>query len=410
MTAPQKVAVITGASQGIDAALVRAYRGIGYLVVANSRSIRQPSDDGVLAVAGDIGDRTVAQRVMAEGMERFRRIDTLVNNAGIFIAKPFTLYTLEEFELLSRTHLSGFFNASQFAVAEMEKSGSGHIASVTTSLVDQASSSVPSVLTSLTKGGIAAATRSLAIEYAKRGIRVNAVSPGVIKTPMHVPEAHAMLAGFIRSAAWARSRTSSTRSSISRPRSSSPARSCMSTAVKAQGTDPPSIHRNQDVTRMVSTSAAKAFTKRLGIRVPIIQAPMAGTSSAAMAAAVTNAGGLGSIGIGTLDINKAAKMIADVRARTTGPFNVNVFCHRPAVRDPAREMAWIERLRPEFDRLNATPPTQLGQASRASSRTRRCCSCCCVSEWPSSASSTESPGRCCPPLPTRRIALAPRPC
>lgn len=194
MTAEQKVAVISGASQGIGAALVRAYRELGYLVVANSRTIRQSPDDGVLTVAGDIGHRAVAQRVIAMGVERFGRIDTLINNAGVFVAKPFDLYTLEEFEVLSRTHLAGFFHATQLAVAEMERHGSGHVVSITTSLLDQANSNVPSVLTSLTKGGIAAATLSLAIEYAKRGIRVNAVSPGVIKTPMHAPETHAALA------------------------------------------------------------------------------------------------------------------------------------------------------------------------------------------------------------------------
>ncbi len=196
MSTHQKVAVVTGASQGIGAALVKAYRDRNYLVVANSRSIKPSSDDGVLAVAGDIGDRDVARRVIAQGVERFGRIDTLVNNAGIFIAKPFTSYTADDYAAFIGTNLAGFFNVSQFAIADMEKRDCGHVVSITTSLVDHANSKVPSVLASLTKGGINSATKSLAIEYAKRGIRVNAVSPGIIKTPMHAPEKHATLAGM----------------------------------------------------------------------------------------------------------------------------------------------------------------------------------------------------------------------
>jgi NAD(P)-dependent dehydrogenase (short-subunit alcohol dehydrogenase family) len=193
MSANQKVAVITGASQGIGAELVKAYRKLNYSVVANSRSISASSDDGVLAVPGDIGDRAVAQRVIAQGVARFGRIDTLVNNAGIFIAKPFTQYTAEDYAAVISTNLAGFFYVSQFAVTEMEKRNSGHIVNITTSLLKHANSNVPSVLASLTKGGVDAATRSLAIEYAKRGIRVNAVAPGIIKTPMHPAQTHAAL-------------------------------------------------------------------------------------------------------------------------------------------------------------------------------------------------------------------------
>jgi len=196
MTPHQKVAVVTGASQGIGAALVRAFRRVDYLVVANSRSIAPSDDDGVLAVAGDIGNRDAAEHVIAQAVKRFGRIDTLVNNAGIFVAKQFPQYTLQESEALIRTNLHGFLNATRFAIAEMDKRRSGHVVSMTTSLVANANSSVPSVLTALTKGGINAATRSLAIEYAKRGIRVNAVSPGVIRTPMHPVAAHAQLAAL----------------------------------------------------------------------------------------------------------------------------------------------------------------------------------------------------------------------
>ena len=191
-----KVAVITGASQGIGAALVKAYRARGYKVVANSRSIEPSSDEGVLAVPGDIGERAVAEQVIAQGIARFGRIDTLVNNAGVFIAKPFTQYSWEDFNAVLKTNLAGFFHISQLAIADMEKRGAGHVVNITTSLVGNANSNVPSVLASLTKGGVDSATRSLAIEYAKRGIRVNAVAPGIIKTPMHPAATHATLDGL----------------------------------------------------------------------------------------------------------------------------------------------------------------------------------------------------------------------
>ena len=193
MNTSNKVVVITGASQGIGAGLVKSFRERGYKVVATSRSIQPSTDPDVLAVAGDIADPQTAERVIREAVARFGRIDTLVNNAGIFVAKPFTEYSHADYAQVVATNMSGFFYISQLAIAEMEKNASGHIVSVTTSLVDHAIDGVPSVLASLTKGGINAATRSLAIEYAKRGIRVNAVSPGIIKTPMHGEETHAAL-------------------------------------------------------------------------------------------------------------------------------------------------------------------------------------------------------------------------
>jgi NAD(P)-dependent dehydrogenase (short-subunit alcohol dehydrogenase family) len=196
MSNPRKVVVITGASQGIGAGLVKAFRDRDYRVITNSRSIKPSSDPDILAVAGDIADRAVAERMIKEGMARFGRIDTLINNAGIFIAKPFTAYTVEDYASTLAVNLNGFFHITQLAIAEMEKQGSGHVVSVSTSLVDHAIDGVPSVLASLTKGGLNAATKSLAIEYAKRGIRVNAVSPGIIKTPMHAPETHGALAGL----------------------------------------------------------------------------------------------------------------------------------------------------------------------------------------------------------------------
>jgi len=193
MSIEQKVAVITGASGGIGAALVKGYRDRNYRVVATSLSIKPSNDDEVLAVPGDIADRKTAERAISEGVARFGRIDTLVNNAGIFIAKPFTQYTDADYAAMVAVNLTGFFHITQLAVAEMEKQGSGHVVQITTSLVDHAMAAVPSVLASLTKGGLAAATKSLAIEYAKRGIRVNAVAPGNIKTPMHSVETYGQL-------------------------------------------------------------------------------------------------------------------------------------------------------------------------------------------------------------------------
>ena len=194
MNSERKVAVITGASQGMGAALVEAYRDRDYGVVATARSIGPSNDGKILAVPGDITDRKTAERAIAEGLARFGRIDTLINNAGVFVAKPFTQYTEADYAALLGVNLTGFFYITQLAIAEMEKRQSGHVVQITTSLVGHANSNVPSVLASLTKGGLSAATKSLAIEYAKTGIRVNAVAPGVIKTPMHPAQTYAQLA------------------------------------------------------------------------------------------------------------------------------------------------------------------------------------------------------------------------
>ncbi|MFJ3308831.1 SDR family NAD(P)-dependent oxidoreductase [Streptomyces sp. NPDC086549] len=195
-TQGQKVAVITGASQGIGAGLVDAYRKLGHAVVATSRTIAPADDAGIVTVQGDIADPATAERVVAAAVERFGRIDTLVNNAGIFVAKPFTDYTEDDYAAVTGINLAGFFRITQQALPRMLAQGGGHIVNITTSLVDNADSRVPSVLASLTKGGLQSATKSLAIEYAMRGIRVNAVSPGTIKTPMHPEEAHEALAGL----------------------------------------------------------------------------------------------------------------------------------------------------------------------------------------------------------------------
>jgi NAD(P)-dependent dehydrogenase (short-subunit alcohol dehydrogenase family) len=193
MSNSEKVAIVTGASQGIGAEIVKGFREHGYRVVAVARSIKPSDDPNVVAIAGDVGDRAVAQRAVSEAIARFGRVDTLINNAGIFIAKPFTQYTAEDYAAVLNVNVNGFFHITQLAIAEMEKNKSGHVLQISTSLVDHAISGVPSVLASLTKGGLNAATRSLAIEYAKSGIRANAVSPGIIKSPMHAPETHEAL-------------------------------------------------------------------------------------------------------------------------------------------------------------------------------------------------------------------------
>ncbi len=194
MSNQHKVAIVTGASQGIGAGVVAELRERGYRVVATSRSIKPSDDPGIATVAGDIGSADTARRVVDEAVKRFGRVDLLLNNAGIFIGKPFTQYTLQDFEAKISTNVAGFFHITQAAVAVMERQGSGHVVSITTSIVDNANSSLQASLASLTKGGIGAATKSLAIEYAKRGIRFNAVSPGIIKTPMHPEATHEWLA------------------------------------------------------------------------------------------------------------------------------------------------------------------------------------------------------------------------
>jgi NAD(P)-dependent dehydrogenase (short-subunit alcohol dehydrogenase family) len=189
----RRVAIITGASQGIGAGIVTGYRRLGWAVVANARSVRPSGDPNVLVVEGDITERSTAQRIISEALGRFARIDTLVNNAGVFVSKAFTDYTADDFARVTGVNLAGFFWITQLAIAEMLKRGRGHVVNISATVAEYADSKTPAVLTALTKGGLAAAARSLAIEYASRGIRVNAVSPGVIQTPMHPPESYAQL-------------------------------------------------------------------------------------------------------------------------------------------------------------------------------------------------------------------------
>ena len=194
MSIERKVAIITGASQGLGAELVRAYRNCNYRVVANSRSIAPSRDSDVLAVAGDIADPVTAERIVREALMLFGRIDTLVNNAGVFVSKPFVEFTQADYDHNLAVNVAGFFHITQRAAAEMLKQGSGHVVSITAALVDQPIAGVPAALAALTKGALNAVTRSLAIEFASRGVRVNAVAPGIMKTPMNPEATHEVLA------------------------------------------------------------------------------------------------------------------------------------------------------------------------------------------------------------------------
>ena len=190
----RRVAVITGASRGIGAGLVAGYRSKGWHVVANARVAPASNDSRVLPIAGDVADPATAERLVSAALDRFGRLDTLVNNAGLFVSKAFTEYTAEEYSRVVGVNLSAFFAVTQKAVIEMLQGGRGHVVNITSTLVENADARVPAALTALTKGGLAAATRSLAIEYASRGIRVNAVSPGVIRTSAASPAVSEALA------------------------------------------------------------------------------------------------------------------------------------------------------------------------------------------------------------------------
>jgi len=183
-----KVAIITSASGDIGAGLVAGYRGWGWAVVASGSTIKPSEDPEVLAVEGDIADPATAGRVIGGGLDRFGRIDTLVNNAAVVISKPFTDYTAADYAAVVGVNLTGFFWMTRRAIAEMARRYGGHVINVSATVAEVADSGTPAVLTALTNGALAAATRSLAAEYAAYGIRVNAVSPGIIATSMHPPE------------------------------------------------------------------------------------------------------------------------------------------------------------------------------------------------------------------------------
>jgi NAD(P)-dependent dehydrogenase (short-subunit alcohol dehydrogenase family) len=185
-----KVAIITGGSQGIGAGLVAGYQRQGWAVVANARTIKPSRDPDLLTVEGDITEPATADRIVGAALDRFGRLDTLVNNAGVYISKPFTDYTASDYALITGVNLTGFFWLTQRAIAEMARRHGGHVVNVSATLAEVADSGTPEVLAALTKGGLAAATRSLAVEYASRGVRVNAVSPGIIQTPVHPAESY----------------------------------------------------------------------------------------------------------------------------------------------------------------------------------------------------------------------------
>src|ERR1700722_489898 len=185
-----KVAIVTGGSQGIGAGLLAGYRERGWAVVANSLNIKPSNDPDVLTVGGDVSDQGTADRIISQALDRFGRVDTLVNNAGVFVSKPFTEYTAEDYALVTGVNLAGFFWLTQRAIRQMLLRHSGHVVNISASVADQADSVEPTALAALTKGGLAAVTKSLAVEYASRGIRVNAVAPGIIQTPLQPAEAY----------------------------------------------------------------------------------------------------------------------------------------------------------------------------------------------------------------------------
>jgi len=185
-----KTIVITGASQGIGAGLVNTFAGRGYNVVATSRSVSRsseiPASDKVVRVDGDIADSATARKVVETALSRFGRIDALVNNAGIFFAKPFVDYTLDDYRKLAATNVEGFLHLTQLVVRQMvEQKNGGSIVSITTPLISHPIAGMPVSVAMITKGGIEAASKNIAMEYARDGIRVNTVAPGVVDTPLH---------------------------------------------------------------------------------------------------------------------------------------------------------------------------------------------------------------------------------
>jgi NAD(P)-dependent dehydrogenase (short-subunit alcohol dehydrogenase family) len=185
-----RVAIITGGSKGIGAGLVAGYRARGWAVVANAVQIKPSDEEDLLTVAGDISDPATADRIADAALDRFGRIDTLVNNAGVYLSKPFTDYTAEDYALITGVNLAGFFWLTRRVITEMLRRYGGHVVNISATLAEVANSRTPEALAALTKGGLAAVTRSLAVEYASRGIRVNSVSPGIIQTPLQPAESY----------------------------------------------------------------------------------------------------------------------------------------------------------------------------------------------------------------------------
>src|SRR3954471_13404543 len=190
MSGPWKTAIVTGSSQGIGAGIVRGLVERGFSVVANSRKMTQSTEiapsDRVALVDGHIGEPATAAKIVETALSRFKSIDVLVNNAGIFFTKPFTDYTAQDFKSLLSTNVEGFLYVTQLAIKQMlaQKTG-GSIVTITAALARNPIRGVPATVPMITKGGLETATRHLAMEYAKDGIRVNAVAPGVVETPLH---------------------------------------------------------------------------------------------------------------------------------------------------------------------------------------------------------------------------------
>ncbi|MDX2152461.1 MAG: SDR family NAD(P)-dependent oxidoreductase [Bryobacteraceae bacterium] len=199
-TQHNQTAIVTGASSGIGLALTKGFLDAGYRVVANSRRLSSagtlsPSENLALE-DGDVSDPETGRNLVRCAEERFGRVDVLLNNAGIFVPKPFHEYTEEDYARVIATNLTGFFFVTQAAVRHMLGNGGGQIITISTTLAQQPVAGVNSALTNLTKGGLNSVTRELAIEYASKGIRVNAIAPGIIDTPMHKPEHHDYLKGL----------------------------------------------------------------------------------------------------------------------------------------------------------------------------------------------------------------------
>lgn len=196
----KQTALVTGASSGIGLELTRTLLARGHQVVANSRTLTRAgtltASDSLALVDGDIADQGTAKKVVDTAVQRFGRIDLLVNNAGIFLAKPFTNYAFQDVELLVRTNLFGFFFVTQYVAQQMLKQHNGHIVNITTTLADQPVAGVSASISLLIKGGLNTVTKALAMEYAGEGIRVNAVAPGNIDTPLHKDDDHGFLSAM----------------------------------------------------------------------------------------------------------------------------------------------------------------------------------------------------------------------
>jgi NAD(P)-dependent dehydrogenase (short-subunit alcohol dehydrogenase family) len=189
VTKQPRTVIVTGASQGIGAGVANLFLERGYNVVANSRNVSKKNElqrsDRLLPIDGDIALPATADKLVAAALERFGSVDTLVNNAGIFFSKPFAEYTIEDLRALAATNLEGFMHISQRVIKHLlAKQRRGSLVNITASIADHPSASLPAAVPMITKGGLNAVTRSLALEYAKHGIRVNAVAPGVIETPI----------------------------------------------------------------------------------------------------------------------------------------------------------------------------------------------------------------------------------